>query len=410
MFFLYLQPMPLFNNINELINTLGWSKELLAEMFEKRQSFLFKYDHAVEILDEDKIGALISRGVIRQNGLYIELDDQFQDFFEQVLEVNEEVNTSYINENILQIKQNINFYLQETNTNRQFKYLKQIKSALRKSGRITLRNIIDLNRNIENAFKTEPNYKIKISKLELLDDKRRVIFNLIEQTERLISGEEKTFFLSATDDELKQLVQQLKQQLTEARHNLIETQKQIIQYLNQVKYHSSLFIKIKQLKYLKDQFELNSKTNLRDVLEQKNDVIFETRPAYSIKLSLDFIQTDDAFQSIKKVAARMKLPRSSILPAADMISAEYLATETEEEIFINLQEIKNGFIASGNHLFSFISTYRFPRPVSYEEKVTVFCQMIGIFEDEFDVTGNYGEDDQVEYALVFPRQQQQITN
>jgi hypothetical protein len=62
-----------------------------------------------------------------------------------------------------------------------------------------------------------------------------------------------------------------------------------------------------------------------------------------------------------------------------MISAEYLATETEEEIFINLQEIKNSFIASGNHLFNFLSTYCFPRPVSYEEKATVFCQMIGIF-------------------------------
>ena len=105
--------MPFFNNINELINTLSWSKELLAQMFEKRRSFQYKYDLAVEILDEDKITALISRGIIRQNGLYIELDDQFLDFFEQVLEVNEEINTSYINENILQIKQNINFYLQD---------------------------------------------------------------------------------------------------------------------------------------------------------------------------------------------------------------------------------------------------------------------------------------------------------
>jgi hypothetical protein len=78
--------MPFFNNIHELINTLSWSKELLAEMFEKRRSFQYKYDHAVEILDEDKVAVLISRGIIRQNGLYIELDDQFLDFFEQVLE------------------------------------------------------------------------------------------------------------------------------------------------------------------------------------------------------------------------------------------------------------------------------------------------------------------------------------
>ena len=401
----YLQTMAQFGNINELINALSRSKELLIEIFEKRRSFQYRYEHAIDILDEDQVGVLINRGIIRQNGIYLELDDQYQDFFEQVLEVNEEINTSYINENILLIKQNINFYLRENNANRQLKYIKQIKSAFRKAGRITLRNVIDLNRNIENAFKTEPNYSIKIVKLETFDDKRRLIYELVEQMERLISGEEKTFFLAATDDELKNIVYHLRIQLTDARHNLIETQKQIIQYLNQVKYHSGLFVKIRQLKYLKDQFELNDKTNLRELLEQRNDVIFETHPSYPIKLSLDYLQTDEAYQSILKVAARMKSPKLNQVPSAESISQEYLQTDTEEEIFINLQEIKNSFISSGNHLFSFLENYRFPRPVCYEDKVTVFCQLIGIYENDFDVTDSYQSDGNVEYALVYPLQQ-----
>jgi hypothetical protein len=45
-------------------------------------------------------------------------------FLKQVLEVNEEINTSYINENIQQVKQHINFYLQESNENRKYTYLK----------------------------------------------------------------------------------------------------------------------------------------------------------------------------------------------------------------------------------------------------------------------------------------------
>src|SRR4051812_30160606 len=191
-----------FNNIKELINTLAWSKELLGEMFEKRKSFVYKYDQAVEIIEEDRVETLVSKGVIRKNGGYLEMDDQFQLFFEQILEVNEEINTSYINENIQQVKQQINFYLQENNENRKYAYLKQVKSALRKIGRITLRNIIDLNRNIENAFKAEPNYTIKIARLEAFDEKRRVIFMLIEQTDRLVTDEERTFFISATDEEL----------------------------------------------------------------------------------------------------------------------------------------------------------------------------------------------------------------
>src|SRR4051812_29473977 len=83
-----------FNNIKELINTLAWSKELLGEMFEKRKSFAYKYEQAVEIMEEERVETLISKDVIRQNGPYLEMDDHFQLFFEQILEVNEEINTS----------------------------------------------------------------------------------------------------------------------------------------------------------------------------------------------------------------------------------------------------------------------------------------------------------------------------
>jgi len=177
-------------SLKELINTLTQSKDLLVEMFEKRKSFLYKYDDAAQLLSEDKIEVLISKHILRRNGPYVEIDGQYQQFFEQVLEVNEEINTSFIHENIQQVKQYINFYLQENNEHRRYTYLKQIKAALRKIGRITLRNVIDLNRNIENAFKTEPNYSIKIARLEAFDEKRRTIYLLIEQTDRLAGDEE----------------------------------------------------------------------------------------------------------------------------------------------------------------------------------------------------------------------------
>ncbi|MES2646439.1 MAG: hypothetical protein V4717_06155 [Bacteroidota bacterium] len=389
-----------FQSIKEIITTLGWARDLLVEMFEKRKSFLYRFDHALELLEEDRIETLINKGVLRRNGIYLEMDEQFQTFFEQILEVNEEINTSFINENIQQVKQHINFYLQEHNENRKYVYLKQVKSALRKIGRITLRNIIDLNRNIENAFKTEPNYAIKIARLEGFDEKRRAIFGLIEQTDRLVAEEEQTFFVSALDDELKQVVTMLRRQLTESRHNLIETQKQIIEYLNQVKHQSRIIEKIKQVKYLKDQFELKAQTNLLQILQRNDALIFEPRPVYSLRLSLDYLQTDEARQIVEKIAAKNKQFKRAGLPVADHINDSYLQTETEEEIFINLEELRNGFKASGKHLYQFIMGYRYPREVSYEEKMTIFCQMVSIYENEFLVSEKYLKDDMVEYAVV----------
>ena len=392
-----------FNNIKELLNLLARTKELLTEMFEKRKSFAYKYEMALELADEEVVEILIAKGVLRQSGAYIELDEQYLGFFEQILEVNEEINTAYIQENIGQVKQNINFYLQENNEQRKYSYLKQVKSAMRKIGRITLRNIIDLNRNIENAFKSEPNYKIKIVRLESFDQKRKDIQQLIEQTERMILGEEEqTFFKTAMDDELKYITSQLRLKLTEARHNLIETQKQVIEFLNQVKFQSRLVEKIKQVKYLKDQFELKAKTNLVEVLQKSNAVNFESKPAYPLRLSLDNLQTDEARNSIEKVALKLKQGKRNALPVAEGISDAYLQTETEEEIFINLQAMRNGFAASNKNLYQFVMEYNYPRTVLLDEKLTIFCQLVSMYELEFSVTDDYGKENQIEYAMVYP--------
>lgn len=392
-----------FNNIKELLNLLARTKELLTEMFEKRKSFAYKYDMALELANEDVLEILIAKGVIKQNGAFIELDEQYLGFFEQVLEVNEDINTAYIQENIGQVKQFINFYLQENNEHRKYGYLKNIKSAMRKIGRITLRNIIDLNRNIENAFKSEPNYKIKIARLEGFDQKRKDIQLLIEQTERMILGEEEqTFFKTAMDDELKYITAQLRLKLTEARHNLIETQKQVIEFLNQVKFQSRLIEKIKQVKYLKDQFELKAKTNLVAILQNNNTVNFESKPAYPLRLSLEDLQTDEARNSIEKVSQKLKHGKRHALPIAEGISDVYLQTETEEEVFINLQAMRNGFNASGKNLYQFVMEYNYPREVLMDEKITIFCQLVSMYETEFNISDDYGKQAKIEYAMVYP--------
>jgi len=392
-----------FTSIKELINTLAWSRELLAEMFEKRKSFAYKYDHAVELIDEAKLETLIELEVIRKNGSLLELDDRFLQFFEQILDVNEEINTATVHENIRSLKQNINYYLQEGSANRKNGYLKAIKAVLRKIGQMTIRNIVDLNRNIENTFKTEPTYKVKIAKLENYDQKRKDIKVLITQTQRLLNGEELTFFKVAPDEELRRIMTRLRLQLGEAHHNLIETQKQIIDYLNQIKYQSQVLEKLRQIKYLKDQFELKDQTDFVQTLAHCNDLFFEPRRVSRLKLSLDRLQEDEVYNSLLKVSRRMKSGIKPSRPLADEIADDYLETAAEHEIFIDPEEVKNSFFASGDHLFNFLQHYRYPKEITFAEKVTLYCQILSLYEEECVLTGGYGEYENVEYAIVYPR-------
>jgi hypothetical protein len=374
-------------------------------MFEKRKSPAYRYEYAMELLEdnEDIIKLLISKNIILQNGTYLELDDSFLNFFEDILEVNEEINTSYINENIQQVREYATYYLQSNTDSERFKYLRNVKSVLQKIGRSTLRNIIDVNRNIDNAFKTEPNYKIKLAKLENYKQKLEFIQILIEQTERLLSEDELTFFKIANDEGLKEIRNQLILNLTESRHNLIETRQQIIEYINQTKYQSRLIEKLKHLKYLRDQFEIRHKTNIRQVLSEDNALVFESKPSYRLKLSIDNLQKDGNYALIQKVRNRYKSTVNPLKQTAENLSLQDKELETEREIYIDLYEVRTDFKQSGKHLFDFLMIYPFVREVPFEERVTIYCQIISLFEDELELSDKFMIQNNIEYAVVYPK-------
>ncbi len=392
-----------FHSIKELLNSLVLGKDLLGEMFGKRKSFDYRYDQAIELMDESKVDSLIEKGIIIRNGRYLEIEDQLLSFFEQILDVNEEINISLITEHITLLKENIDYYLAEDNEHRKYKYLKSVKGSLRKIGFICLRNIVDLNRNIDNTFKTEPNYKIKIKKLENYDQRRIDIKKLIAITEQFLSEDELTFFATAKDDELNYVTTELRLQLQEARHNLIETEKQIIDFLNQVKHQSKLIGKIRQVKYLKDQFELENKSDIIQLLHNMNPVAFENRPVFPVKLSLDILQDDDTYEIIKKLSKKNKSTVKLKVPLAKAIDKTFFNDTIETDVFIDLEKMKSSFSASGYHLLDFVIQYNYPKEVNFEEIVTYYCQLISLYENDFLFTDKYVRYSGTEFSVVYPK-------
>ncbi len=392
-----------FHSIKELLNALVLGKDLLSEMFGKRKSFDYRYDQAVELIEESKVEALIEKGIIIRNGRYLELEDQLLSFFEQILDVNEEINISLINEHTTLLKENIDYYLAEDSEHRKYKYLKVVKTSLRKLGFICLRNIVDLNRNIDNAFKTEPNYKIKIKKLENFDLRRISVKQLVAITEQFLSEDELTFFTIAKDDELNRIITELRLQLQEARHNLIETEKQIIDFLNQVKLQSNIIEKIRQVKYLKDQFELESKSDIQEQLRKMNPLAFENRPTFPVKLSLDLLQDDETYTIIKNLSEKIKNTVKIKVPLASAIDSTFFNDTEETNVFINLDKMKSNFSSSGYHLLDFVIQYDYPKEVSFEEIVTCYCQLISLFEIEFRFTDKYVTHKGTEFSVVYPK-------
>jgi len=394
-----------FTNIEELIRMLGREKALLKHMFVNRKEQTVRYDAARELVEykEERIRFLIDHGVIHDSGDFLELEDIYLNFFESVLEVNEEINVAGVRESIDALASAIHYYQIETVEQRKYEYLRQVRRILRNISLSTFRNVIDLKRNIDSTYKNEPNYAIKKEKLKKLDEKRSGIAELIRQTENFIDEKQPGFFAIAQDTTLRSTVADVKQQLIEAYHNLIELDRQIIDYLNLIEYQNRLLKKLHRIKYLKDQMVLESQSNISPVVGRINPVWMENRPKYTIKLSLDYLRnSDEGLQALKSLSFKLKDGKLGNKRKADPLPDNFLKTSAKVIDAVSTLELKNSFLASGENLYSFLQNYNYHRPTDREEKLVLFCQIVSQYLPELRISSTTAIDLDVEYPLIYP--------
>jgi hypothetical protein len=205
------------------------------------------------------------------------------------------------------------------------------------------------------------------------------------------------------DDELNEISNNLQLDLNEARHNLIETQKQIIDYINQIEHQGRVIEQIRHVKYLKDQFELKTKTNVNQFLGHNKDIFFETRTTFPVNPALDALQEDQIYEMILQMNRSKNIAVKPEIEEAGAISEDYLQSHDSEQFFIDHETVKNQFVATRNNLFDFIVKYEFSKQIEFPERVGLFCQILSQYEDELKITNQYKNYKGVEYAIVLPK-------
>lgn len=397
--------MATYQSIKELTRGLQQGAKLLNDMFLKRKTVAIKYDDALETLDgdENKLKHLINFGVIVQTGDFLELDDTYQRFFEEVLAVNEDINIASVQAFIGKLKLGIDSYLAAENNSRKAQFLREIRHTFKSIENATRRNVVDLKRNVDDTYKQEPNFKIKELRLKDFDEKAKQIGELIRQTEKVLE-EQTIFFANATDIGMKQTLTEIRVGLKESAHGLIAISAQIIDYLNRIEYQSKLVRKTRQLKYLKDQFMIEESTDVKELLSKVNDVWMEKQPKYLTKVSLDFLRNDDAALEIlcnirkrlsKKITIKSRL--------AEKIDEKYLEEQLETTRMFNHQEIINGFLAQSSDLFYYVWNYQFENETDQEMRLVLFLQLASQYNDNLRYTSDYKMMNNVEYPIIYPR-------
>lgn len=396
-----------FHSLEELIRALDRERKLLYALFQDRKRLSFRYNLAKELATkkDESLEFLRRFGIIHENGDFVELEDVYLKFFEEVLEVNEEINVASVKESIGSLNAAIDYYQSEKNATRKWGYLKDVKRILRNIALTTLRNVIDLKRNIDNTYKNEPTFIVKKKKLVHLDEKRKDIAALINECEKVIDEKQATFFLVAMDVELKDTVTDVKLQLKEVYHNLLELDRQIINYLNLIEYQNRLFEKVQKLKYLRDQMLLETNTDIKAKMDARNPVWMEPRPRYTLKVSLSMLRTTDTglkiLQDVAKGKSNDRLRKGNL---AEPLTKEELTEQQKVLQTVDVREVKTAFMASGDNLFHFVMNYSgYRKQMADEEKLVLFCQIAAQYHDELVIREEYGRHGNIEFPFIYPK-------
>ena len=253
---------------------------------------------------------------------------------------------------------------------------------------------------IDNTFKNEPSYKVKIAKLENLDAKRIEINRLIVEVEKLLDRERTPFFAQVPDEELLTIARELKTELLSAGHSLIHSQQDIIDYLNQIRTQVGFTRKLRRIKYLREQFELQENTNVREVVDAERSVVLEGVQPTLFKISIPYLQTDEALDVILKVADGIRPDKVIHRQELGVISAEQMENQEVGEAAINTRKMMDVFSRTGGDLFSFVMGYEYNREMDFEAKVTLFCRLLSLYENELEITDRFGHTEHIEYAII----------
>lgn len=225
---------------------------------------------------------------------------------------------------------------------------------------------------------------------------------MIRECEKLMDNEQ-AFFVMANDPHMAKTCSDVRHDFVEAYHALMEIDRQIIVYINQIDQLNLLYKKIRRLKYLQDQFTIKEETNLKQVLDDHNPLWMQSRQYNKLRLSIETLRQNDQLTALlRKIAERNGLQKRA-RTEAESLTEEDLQEHTLEIDEVDPTAVWNAFCAQSNNLFDFLLTYDYKRERTIADHATLFCQLVILHPDNCKMTGKYATCQDLEYPIIYAK-------
>ena len=369
-------------NVNDILSQLYQNRGVVEFLFANRENITVNELLSREDLSPEQYQKLKSLDLVYEYENIVSLNDAVMAMFEDFMEIGE-VTPGFINDYINELNRHIRFY-QEA---REMRFLRSIKKYLKRINAAITREIIKLQKNVDDTYKNESNYRIKLQKLEDYREKRDTIIDFIKKT-NLVVEETRSLFNLTNDTELYGIIQSLKVSLIENLDFLIEIQTDITDFINKIQFQLDVYKKAQRLKEIKDHGSLHFKTNFREVVNSVNTIRYNGHKSPKTKIAVDFLFTDDGHVLCKRISEKYKLTRLMVRGLADRMSVNFKEKGLEQQIKLDTEKLVERFLVqTKNNLFEYLMEYKFPKAigtVSFEDRLSLFVEIAMEYQTKLD--------------------------
>jgi hypothetical protein len=352
---------------------LYYNRNVVEYLFAHRDQVSVNQLMAYTNISVEQYQKLISLELIYEYEGMVFLSDPVIALFEEFMEVGD-VTPGVIRDLIHELQRNISFY-QEFH---EVRFLRGIKKYLKRIHSSISREIIKLQKNVDETYKNEANFRIKIQKLEAYREKRDTIRDFIKKTENILEEVRKIFILSG-DSELYNIMMMLKAGLIENMDYLIEIQTDITDFINKIRYQLDVYLKVEKLKEIKDQGNLYFRTNFREIVEQQKPLRLNGIRSPRTRISVDFLYTDEGYALTRKIAQQYKISRMMLRGLAEKMPLDFKNKQVDRQIKLDVSHLVDKFLNQRKkNLFLFIMESKFPESagtVSFEDRLSLFVEI-----------------------------------
>jgi len=362
-------------NISDIISIQNSCKEIIQELYtyESRPSDIVRDSYRSSKLDEAIRFEIIEYDEFTEE---LSLSADTTEYYESRLGQNRQTNLGLVGDKLAKLEKELGFYNQRVKSSEPTdKEIKAIYNLLSQIPPLLKHNLRAIASNSIFAFKSEPNFDIKMEKLKISKDEIEELMQATYACDKFIVDQH-YFFKSMDNYKINSVILRFKRESITLEKSFIKLFDDIKHFINQSIKDGKLIKKLQKLKELKDDKKLLSSTNIEEVSAKQNAI------SKSIKLKklhpddqvYNYLETLRKIISLREIALEDSRVDSDLKYDVDEVSS------VERKLY-NYQKLNREFLSQDEELMTFL----IHKEIDESRLLGVFVRMLKNYSDKYEV-------------------------